>query len=122
MPPAFIADALLIFHAAFVAWAALGGLLVLRWRWLATLHLPALAWAVWIEASGGICPLTPLEMRWRAAAGQAVDTTQSFVERHVMWWLYPDGLTRDTQWLLAALLLAGNLLIYAAAWRRWRVR
>lgn len=120
MNPAFIADGLLLFHAAFVAWAALGGFLVLRWPRLAALHLPALAWAVWIEASGGICPLTPLEMRWRAAAGQVVDTSQSFVEQHVMWWLYPDGLTRSTQWLLAALLLGGNALIYAAAWRRWR--
>ena len=56
-----LADAVLVLHGAFIAWATLGALAVWRWPVLVWAHLPALAWGVWIEASAGICPLTPLE-------------------------------------------------------------
>jgi hypothetical protein len=39
-------------HLAFIAFVVLGGLLVLWRRWWAALHVPAIAWAVWIEWSG----------------------------------------------------------------------
>ena len=39
------ADAVLVLHFAFIAFALLGGLLVWRWPRLAWLHLPAAAWA-----------------------------------------------------------------------------
>ncbi|HLB85193.1 MAG TPA: DUF2784 domain-containing protein, partial [Steroidobacteraceae bacterium] len=61
-----LADAVLIVHLAFIAFVVLGGLLVLRWPRIAWLHLPAVAWGAWIEFSGGICPLTPLEVNLRA--------------------------------------------------------
>lgn len=121
MPAALAADAVLLLHAAFVVWLVFGGFAVLRWPRLAWLHLPALAWGVWIEASGGICPLTPLENALRLQAGQA-GYSGSFVERYVMGWLYPQGLTREVQLVLAALLLAGNTIVYALLWRRRRAR
>ena len=69
MGPGLLADAVLVLHGLFIAWALFGGFVVLRWPWLAVLHLPALAWGLWIEASGGLCPLTPLENSLRRAAG-----------------------------------------------------
>ena len=63
-----LADAVLLLHLAFVAFAVLGGLLALRWRWLPWLHLPALGWAAFVEFSGRICPLTPLETVARTSA------------------------------------------------------
>ena len=48
-----LADLVVLLHLAFVAFAVAGGLLALRWRWLPWLHLPALAWGVWISASAG---------------------------------------------------------------------
>ena len=39
-----LADAVLVLHLAFILFAALGGLLVLRWPLVAWIHLPAVAW------------------------------------------------------------------------------
>ena len=118
---ALAADALLVLHAAFVAFVVFGGLLALRWRWLAWLHLPAAAWGVLIEAFGWTCPLTPLEWRWRAAAGEA-GFSGGFIERHLVLALYPPGLTRAMQALLAAGLLLGNVAIYAIWLKRGRAK
>jgi hypothetical protein len=58
-----LADAVLVLHFAFIAFALLGGLLVLRWPRVAWLHLPAVAWGVIVAWVGWVCPLTPLENR-----------------------------------------------------------
>lgn len=111
MGPGVLADAVLVFHGLFIVWAALGALAVWRWPRLAVAHLPALAWAVWIETSGGICPLTPLENSLRRAAGQT-GYSGGFIDHYVGGLIYPDGLTRQTQWLVAGVLLAINVVIY----------
>lgn len=111
------ADALVALHLAFVAFVVLGGLLVLRWRWLAWVHIPAAIWGAWIEFAGWICPLTPLENRLREEAGQQGYAT-SFVEYYLLPALYPASLTRDMQWLLGAVVIAVNAVVYFAAWRR----
>jgi hypothetical protein len=121
LPPALLADALLVVHALFIVWVVLGALAVWRWGWLAWLHLPAAAWGVWIEWSGGICPLTPLEWQLREAAGQA-GQRGGFVEHYLTAAIYPEGLTREVQFVLGALVLAVNLGLYAVVWRRWRTR
>jgi hypothetical protein len=117
-----LADALLVLHGMFIAWATLGALAVWRWPRLLWTHLPALAWGVWIEASGGICPLTPLENLLRQRAGQG-GYEGSFVEHHLGALIYPQGLTPAAQWRLALALAAFNLLLYGLiGWRRWRGR
>ena len=63
------ADAVVLAHLAFIAFALGGGLLVWRWPRLAWLHGPALIWAVAVQWLGLICPLTPLENVMRRAAG-----------------------------------------------------
>jgi hypothetical protein len=116
------ADAVLLFHLAFVAFAVAGGLLVLRWRWVALLHLPVLAWAAFVEFTGRICPLTPLENALREAGGQA-GYQGGFVEHYLLPMLYPADLTRELQFLLGGGLLAFNLAVYAAvAWQARRRR
>lgn len=114
-----LADAVLLLHLAFVLFVVAGGLLALRWRWMPWLHLPALAWAVWIEFSGRICPLTPLE-NWLRRAGGKGGYAGGFVEHYVLPVLYPDGLTRELQWTLGAGLVLLNLLVYG--WLLWRRR
>ncbi|HRO58220.1 MAG TPA: DUF2784 domain-containing protein [Burkholderiaceae bacterium] len=108
------ADALVLLHLAFVAFALLGGLLVVWRAWTALLHLPAAGWAVWIEASGGICPLTPWENRLRQAAGQS-GYEGGFVEHYLIPVLYPAGLTPTLQTWLAIVVLVVNLAIYTVA-------
>ena len=117
MAERFAADAVLILHALFVLFAGLGALLVLRWRRVAWLHVPAACWAAWIELSGGICPLTHLENALRTKAGQ-VGYPGGFVEHYLVPILYPAGLTRETQWMLAALIVGTNVLLYAWLFRR----
>ena len=112
-----LADAVLVFHLAFVAFAVAGGLLALRWRWVPLVHLPVLAWAAFVEFSGGTCPLTPLENALRAAGG-AAGYSGGFVEHYLLTILYPAELTRTVQYVLGAGLVAFNLLVYLLVWRR----
>jgi hypothetical protein len=115
-----LADAVVVLHLAFVAFAVAASLLVLRWRWVALPHLAALAWAAYVEFSGRICPLTPLENALRAAAGTGA-YQGGFVEHYLLPMLYPAALTRELQWVLGAGLLAFNAAVYAAiAWQARR--
>ena len=114
-----LADMVLVLHGVFIAWVALGALAVLRRPRLAWAHLPALAWGVWIEASAGLCPLTPLEIGLRLRAGEH-GYTGSFVDHYLGALIYPQGLTPAAQWRIALVLLAYNLLLYG--WVLWRAR
>lgn len=116
-----LADLVLVVHAAFVAFVVAGGLLVLRWPRLAWLHLPAVAWGAAIEFGGWICPLTPLENRLRAAAGQA-GYAGDFLGHWLQALLYPPGLTRELQLVLGAGVLLLNLGAYGVLLRRGRAR
>jgi hypothetical protein len=119
LPYGLLADAVLLAHAAFVAFVVLGGLLVLRWPRLAWLHLPVVAWGAGIEFAGGICPLTPLENRLRRAAGES-EYVGSFIEHYIMAVMYPAGLTRTVQLVLAVGLVVLNVGIYGWVIRRRR--
>lgn len=115
-----LADAVVLLHLAFVLFVVAGGLLAFRWRRAPWLHLPALAWGGWIEFSGSICPLTPLETALRRAGGEA-GYAGGFVEHYLLPVLYPPGLTNATQWALGIGLLLFNAAVYALlAWRRRR--
>ncbi len=115
------ADAVLLLHLGFILFVLLGGLLALRWRRAPLLHLPAVAWGVYIELSGGLCPLTPLENRLRIAAGEA-GYTGGFIEHYLLTLIYPAGLTPQIQYVLAAVVVGVNGLAYAWVWRRRRRR
>ena len=111
MRHALAADAVMAFHFLFIAFALLGSLLVLWKRWILWLHLPALAWGVWIEASGRICPLTPLENHFRNLAGQTT-YGEGFITHYLGPVIYPAGLTRGAQFMILGILVAVNLIGY----------
>jgi Protein of Unknown function (DUF2784). len=113
------ADAILVAHLVFVLFVVFGALLILRWPRLAWLHIPAVVWAAFIEFSGTICPLTPLEVALRQRAGQA-GYGGGFVDHYVVSLLYPEGLTQNTQAMLGAMVVAINAAIYIVAFRRRR--
>lgn len=113
---ALAADAVMAVHFLFIAFALLGSFLVLWKRWVLWLHLPALAWGVWIEASGRICPLTPLENRYRALAGQTT-YGEGFITHYLEPLIYPAGLTRGTQFLIMGVLVVVNAIGYWWVWR-----
>ena len=113
----FLTDLVVGFHFLFVLFVVLGGLLVLRWPWVAYLHLPAAAWGALIEFGGWVCPLTPLEQSLRRSAGDA-GYSGGFIEHYILPLLYPSALTRHLQILLGVLVLALNLAIYGLLLRR----
>ena len=117
MSPGALADLVVALHAAFVVFVVLGGLLVLRWRRAAWVHLPAAAWGAWIEFSGRICPLTPLENHYRRLGGQT-GYQGGFIDHYILPVLYPHGLTRPTQIALGVIVVGFNAWIYWRAFRR----
>ena len=116
------ADLVALIHLFFVVFVVLGGVLVLRWPRVAWFHLPCAVWGALIEFAGWICPLTPLENRWRLAAGEA-GYSGGFVDHYLLPILYPAGLDRRAQLVLGVLVIVINVGIYG--WilrRRWRRR
>lgn len=116
-----LADLVLMAHGLFVAFVVFGGLLALWKRWIAYLHWPALAWGALVIGMGWICPLTPLEISLRQQAGQQ-GYAGGFIEHYLLGLIYPEGITRKSQIVLAALLIVGNIVVYTLWARRGRRR
>ena len=115
----WLAAGVVVIHAGFVLFVMVGGFLVLRWRWLAWLHIPAAVWGSLIEFAGWICPLTPLENALRARAGEA-GYSGGFIEHYLLHALYPEGLTPAVQWALGSFALAVNAVAYVLVFRQRR--
>jgi Protein of Unknown function (DUF2784) len=113
------ADLVVLIHAAFVLFVVFGGLAVLRWRRMIWFHLPAALWGLLIELSGWICPLTHLENYLRRSE-EGGGYSATFIEYYLEPILYPLGMTRHIQILLAIIALMINLLIYVYIWKSRR--
>jgi len=116
-----LADLVLIVHAAFVAFVVFGALLMLKWRKVIWIHLPAVTWGVLVEFAGIICPLTPLEVGLRRLGGEA-GYEGGFIDHYLTALLYPTGLTREIQiaFGIAAVLLNATIYGWLLARRRSR--
>ena len=112
-----MSDLVVAVHLAFVGFVVFGGAAVCRWPRLGWVHLPAVVWAVGIEWSGAVCPLTPLE-NWLRLRGGAGVYQGDFVEQYLLPVLYPAGLTRTGQFVLGAAVLAINGVSYGRLWRK----
>ena len=117
----WLADAVLLLHLAFIAFATFGALAVWRWPRLAWLHLPALAWAAYVVLAGESCPHPPHDNTLRRASGEA-GYEQSFIEQYLLPLIYPDAVQgemgRGLQAALGIGLLVLNLAVYAMLLRR----
>ena len=113
-----LADLVMLTHAAFVVFVAAGGFLA-AWRLqVAWAHLPCALYGAGIEFFGWVCPLTPLEVDLRRAAGQ-VGYDGGFIEHYVGGLLYPESWSQIHLWLGVAVVV-GNAAIYGWIWRRRR--
>jgi hypothetical protein len=112
-----LADVTLGLHLAFILFVALGGLLVLRHRWVAWIHLPTAMWGALISIIGWTCPLTPLENYFRQMGGQA-GYNQSFLEHYVLSLIYPAGIPRAGFMALGVGVILANLVIYGWVYHR----
>jgi hypothetical protein len=106
------ADLLVLCHLGFIIFVIIGGFLVVKWRWVFFLHLPAAVWGALIEFQGWVCPLTPLEHRLRQAAGEK-GYSDGFIEYYLLPVIYPQALTADIQMALGGFVILINLIAYA---------
>lgn len=113
------ADLVVVIHLGFVIFVVAGAVFTLWRRWIIRLHLPALLWAVWIELTGGICPLTPLENWLRVKGGQG-GYDGYFIANYLLPVLYPAGLTRNVQFILAMSVILINVAIYGSIFYKHR--
>ncbi len=107
-----LADTTAVAHFAFVLFIAFGGLLVLRWRKLAWIHLPAAIWGALIEIANWTCPLTTYENIFRTRAG-IQGYGEGFVAHYIYELIYPAGLTRAVQLVIAMFVFAINTAVYS---------
>jgi hypothetical protein len=119
MPYRAVADLIIVIHLLTVGFVIGGGVLVLRWRRAAWVHLPIVAWVIFAECFHRICPLTYLE-NWCRERG-SMDTYQGdFVAHYLVPVLYPDGLTPKIQIAIGVSVLLLNITLYAIAFARVR--
>ncbi len=121
MIDAILADFVTALHFAFILFVVFGGIAVIRWPWIALLHLPAACWGILIELMNWTCPLTKLETNYRQAAGLS-GYSDGFIEQYLLPVIYPSGLTRTVQFTLAAGVLIMNACVYALIVHRYRSR
>ena len=112
-----LADTTVVLHLGFVLFVVLGGLIVARWRRVAWVHLPAAAWAAWVEFADWVCPLTPLE-NWLREQGGGTTYSSSFIEHYLLPILYPESLSRELQWVLGGAVLVINAFVYIVVFQR----
>jgi hypothetical protein len=107
-----LGNLVLVFHFAFVLFSALGGFLVLWKRWIAWFQVPALLWSSFVNLFSHVCPLTPLENRFRRLAGQA-GYEGGFIAHYITPLIYPGGMPRRMELIAGYSVLIGNAFIYA---------
>ncbi len=116
MTALLLAELIVVIHFAFILFVILGGLLVLKWRRLAWVHLPAAVWGAVVEAMGWICPLTPWENHFRVQAGQQ-GYSGDFISHYLLPLIYPADLNLDLQLALAGFVVMINGIIYIFVFR-----
>jgi len=100
------------FHFAFVAFSVLGGFLVLWKRWIAWLHVPSVLWSSFVNLFSHVCPLTPMENRFRHLAGQA-GYEGGFIEHYITPLVYPGGMPRRMELAAGYSILIWYAFVYA---------
>ncbi len=112
-----LSTGLVILHFGFIGFVVVGGVLCLKWQKVFWVHIPAVAWAIMIEMTGWICPLTPLENYFLLKAGNSTYSAD-FISHYLLPILYPEGLTRTIQFLLGLSVLLVNITIYGFVIRK----
>ena len=116
-----LAELLLFVHLTLMKFVAVGGLMVLRWRWLVWIHLPAAIGGAILALGGWFWPFTGLE-QWLRGRGIEQGYTRNLVEQFLPSWLHPAFLPRSLEFVVGLLVLGLNVYIYRRILREWRTR
>ena len=108
----FLAKTVLLIHLLFIFFVVVGAFSYFIKPKFLYLHLPALAWGIYIQFTNSICPLTYIE-NWLLIKGKASFYDGGFIENYIMRVVYPLGIDANIQITLGLILLIINLSIYA---------
>jgi hypothetical protein len=106
-----LTDIIVLIHLLFIIFVVFGGFLAFYKKWFVWIHIPAAVWGILIEFFGWICPLTPLENKFRISEGLQ-GYGGGFIDHYLIPIIYPDNLTRNIQILLGAGVLIINITLY----------
>ncbi|MDP9397396.1 MAG: DUF2784 domain-containing protein [Actinomycetota bacterium] len=113
------ANAVAAAHLAAIVFMLTGGLLSWRWPRLIPWHVATAGAILAVNLAGLDCPLTTLELRLRAAAGE-VAYSGGFIGHYLIEPLYAPGITAAVDLIIYAVALTPNVLAYGGlAWRHW---
>ena len=101
----------LILHFIFILFVCFGSLLLIFRLKIFFLHFPSVVWAVYLELTSSICPLTHLEKTFLEMAGLH-SYPEGFIEKYIFQTIYPLGLTDEIQIWIALFLILTNCLFY----------
>ena len=105
------ATLVLLLHFSFILFVIFGAILILKFKQIIYVHIPAVAWGAYIELSHSICPLTHLENYFLKKAGKD-QYSVDFIENYIFKIIYPPALNYEIQTYLGVILIFVNLLIY----------
>lgn len=105
------ATLVLLLHFSFILFVIFGAVLILKFKQIIYVHIPAVAWGAYIELSYSICPLTHLENYFLKKAGKD-QYSVDFIENYIFKIIYPPALNYEIQTYLGVILIFVNLLIY----------
>jgi Protein of Unknown function (DUF2784) len=111
MKARILANLVLGVHFAFVVFSVLGGFLALWKHWVAWLHVPSVLWSSFVNLFSHVCPLTPIENRFRRLAGQA-GYEGGFIQHYVAPLIYPGGMPRRMELIAGYSVLIWNAFVY----------
>ena len=106
-----LATSALLLHFIFILFVIFGALLILRFRKIIYIHIPAVAWGAYIELSHSICPLTYVENYFLKKTGKN-QYSIDFIENYIFKIIYPPALNYEIQTYLGVILIFVNLVIY----------
>ena len=101
----------LLLHFSFILFVIFGAALILKFKKIIYVHIPAVAWGAYIELSHSICPLTHLENYFLKKAGKD-QYSVDFIENYIFKIIYPPALNYEIQTYLGVILIFVNLVIY----------
>ena len=80
---------------------------------------PALLWAIYIELTNSVCPLTYLE-NWFLNKAELATYSNGFINNYLYPIIYPEGLTNNIQIYLGITLIVINILIYGFILKKFK--
>ena len=107
-----VADVVVVVHLAFIAFVAVGSVLVWWWPRLLWPHVAVLPWAAAVVTVGLTCPLTPLEQQLRDRADRS-SYDGGFIDHYLSDVVYPGRFTALARLVVAAVIVVGYACVLA---------